>query len=87
MSRPPCRRQCRLRQAVAALAAPTDLILAEMTEGVRTVGRLADEVSRSEVVVRPVAEVTARVEEETPRTRVMTADEGVAASTPTSLRS
>ena len=75
-----------MRQAAAALATPTDQILAEMMEGVRTVGRLADEVSRSEVV-RPVVEVTARVEEEAPRTRVMTADEGVAAFTPTSSRS
>ena len=132
--RPPCRRQCRLRPAVAALAAPADLILAEMMEGARILGRLAEAVSRLEVVVRPVAEVAVRVrtdrvadgqtmmeagttedltlaalavpeaegaqeapeaegalavreEEEAPQMRVMTVDEGVAASTPTSRKS
>ena len=123
--RPPCRRQCRLRPAVAALAAPADLILAEMLEGARILGRLAEAVSRLEVVVRPVAEVAVRVrtdrvadgqtmmeagttedltlaaqeapeaegalavreEEEAPQMRVMTVDEGVAASTPTSRKS
>ena len=59
--RPPCRRQCRLRPAVAALAAPADLILAEMMEGALILGRLAEAVSRLEVVVRPVAEVAVRV--------------------------
>ena len=111
---------------VAALAALADLILAEMMEAdARIVGRLAEAVSRLEVVVRPVAEVAVRVrtdrvagghtmmeagttedltlaaqeapeaegalavreEEAAPQMRVMTVDEGVAASTPTSRKS
>ena len=46
---------------MAALAAPANLILAEMMEGARILGRLAEAVSRLEVVVRPVAEVVVRV--------------------------
>ena len=110
---------------MAALAAPADLILAEMMEGARILGRLAEAVSRLEVVVRPVAEVAVRVrtdrvadgqtmmeagttedltfaaqeapeaegalavreEEEAAQLRVMTVEEGVAASTPTSRKS
>ena len=43
------------------MAAPADLILAEMMEGARILGRLAEAVSRLEVVVRPVAEVAVQV--------------------------
>ena len=44
------------------MAAPADLILAEIMEAdARIVGRLAEAVSRLEVVVRPVAEVAVRV--------------------------
>ena len=43
------------------MEALADLILAEMMEGARILGRLAEAVSRLEVVVRPVAEVAVRV--------------------------
>ena len=107
------------------MAAPADLILADMMEGARILGRPAEAVSRLEAMVRPVAEVAVRVrtdrvadgqtmmeagttedltlaalgtpeaegalavreEEEAPQMRVMTVDEGVAASTPTSRKS
>ena len=47
---------------MAASAALADLILAEMMEAdARIIGRLAEAVSRLEVVVRPVAEVVVRV--------------------------
>ena len=75
------------RWPVAAVqAALTDPTLAETTNGVRIVGRPVDEVSRSEVEIRPGTEVMVPVEEETPQMKVAMTGEGVTASTLTSLR-
>ena len=71
---------------VAVQTALTDPTPAETMNGVRSVGRPVDEVSRSEVEIRPGTEVMVPVEEETPQMKAVMTGEGVTASTLTSLR-